>query len=124
VSAPVLGAGMPRAVTARLALGVLEVQPGQRVVVHGGSSGVGTMAIQLLRAAGAHVIATGTREAKFALMRRAGAAEVLSTRDPAWPRALGTWTACSISSAPPPSPTASAPWRAGSSWSRRYHSGN
>jgi NADPH2:quinone reductase len=78
------------AVTAWFALGILEVHPDQRVLVHGGSSGVGTIAIQLLRNAGAHVIATGTRAEKFDLMRRAGASEVISTRDRAWARSLGT----------------------------------
>jgi NADPH:quinone reductase-like Zn-dependent oxidoreductase len=38
------------------------VQPGQRVIVHGAGGGVGTFAVQIARALGAHVTAvTGTR---------------------------------------------------------------
>lgn len=40
-----------------------NIQPGQWLLVHGGSSGIGTMAIQLAKAVGAHVAVTaGTRE--------------------------------------------------------------
>ncbi|MDV3223501.1 NAD(P)H-quinone oxidoreductase [Intrasporangium sp.] len=40
-----------------------NLQPGQWLLVHGGSSGIGTMAIQLAKAVGAHVAVTaGTRE--------------------------------------------------------------
>ncbi|HEX2313214.1 MAG TPA: NADP-dependent oxidoreductase [Thermomonospora sp.] len=35
------------------------LEPGQRVVVHGAGGGTGTLAVQLARQAGAHVIATG-----------------------------------------------------------------
>jgi NADPH:quinone reductase-like Zn-dependent oxidoreductase len=36
-----------------------ELSEGQRVLIHGAGGGVGTVAVQLARAAGAHVIATG-----------------------------------------------------------------
>jgi putative PIG3 family NAD(P)H quinone oxidoreductase len=40
-----------------------RLQPGETILVHGGSSGIGTTAIQLAHAFGAHVFATaGTRE--------------------------------------------------------------
>jgi NADPH2:quinone reductase len=58
------------------------------VLVHAGSSAVGSIAIQLLRARGAHVIASGTRPDKFGFMTLAGAHQVVSTRDPGWAEAL------------------------------------
>jgi NADPH2:quinone reductase len=39
-----------------------QLRPGERLLVHGGAGGVGTAAIQLARAAGAHVTATVRRE--------------------------------------------------------------
>jgi len=75
--------GLP-AVTAEQGLRVLGVQPGDRVLVQGGSSAVGTMAIQMVRAAGGVPIATGTSPAKFELMRRCGAKQVVDTRGPDW----------------------------------------
>ncbi|MFP3967077.1 NADP-dependent oxidoreductase [Actinomadura fulvescens] len=36
-----------------------ELRPGQRVLIHGAGGGTGTLAVQLAREAGAHVIATG-----------------------------------------------------------------
>jgi NADPH2:quinone reductase len=80
--------GLP-AVTALLALEALDVRPGQRVLVHAGSSAVGLIALQLVAHAGAEAIATGTSPAKFDVMRAAGATATLSTRDPTWPEQLG-----------------------------------
>ncbi len=37
-----------------------EVQPGDRVLVHGGAGGVGSMAVQIAKARGAHVITTAS----------------------------------------------------------------
>src|SRR5262249_10868683 len=54
--------GLP-AVTAERALRVLSIYPGDRVLVQGGSSAVGTMAIQMVRALGGVPIATGTSPA-------------------------------------------------------------
>jgi NADPH2:quinone reductase len=79
--------GLP-AVTAYLALDALDTRPGHRVLVHAGSSAVGSMAIQMLAASGADVVATGTRPAKFDFMRAAGASRVVSTRDDDWWRAV------------------------------------
>jgi NADPH:quinone reductase len=75
--------GLP-AVTAEQGLRALAVQPGDRVLVQGGSSAVGTMAIQLVRALGGVPIATGTSPAKFELMRQCGAKQVVDTRSPDW----------------------------------------
>src|SRR3954468_6798987 len=79
--------GLP-AVTAEQGLRVLQVQPGDRVLVQGGSSAVGTMAIQMARALGGAVIATGTSPAKFELMRRCGARQVVDTRGTGWSKEL------------------------------------
>jgi NADPH2:quinone reductase len=48
-------------------------QPGETVLVHGGSSGIGTTAIQLTRAFGGHTLATAGSEAKCAACLRLGA---------------------------------------------------
>jgi NADPH2:quinone reductase len=87
---PIEAAGLGlAAVTAFVALEVLGPRGGQRVLVHGGSSGVGSMAIQMLVAGHNHVIATGTRPAKFGFMRECGAREVVDTSLPGWSSGLG-----------------------------------
>ena len=75
--------GLP-AVTALLAIRALEVAPGQRVLVHAATSAVGTCAVQLLVAAGCHVVATGTRPGKLEKARALGAAELAVTSEPGW----------------------------------------
>lgn len=52
------------------------LQPGERLLVHGGASGVGSVAIQLAKAAGAVVCATAGGPAKVAFCRRLGADHV------------------------------------------------
>lgn len=49
-----------------------NIQPGQRVLVHAGSGGLGTIAIQLAKHLGAHV-ATTTSTANVGLVKRLGA---------------------------------------------------
>jgi NADPH2:quinone reductase len=77
------------AVTAHLGLAALDVRAGQRVLVQGGSSGVGSMALQMLRAAGIEAIATGTRPGKFDAMRSSGAAACVDTRTSGWSKHIG-----------------------------------
>ncbi|KAL3417062.1 Zinc-binding alcohol dehydrogenase domain-containing protein cipB 4 [Phlyctema vagabunda] len=61
----------------------LESLPiGKTLVVYGGSSSVGTMSIQLAKAAGIHVIAV-TSAHNADLCKRCGAAEVFDRKDPA-----------------------------------------
>lgn len=55
--------------------------PGDTVLVHAGSSGVGVAAIQLAKAHGAMVIATAGNSEKLDVCRRAGADHVLNYRD-------------------------------------------
>jgi putative PIG3 family NAD(P)H quinone oxidoreductase len=53
--------------------GHAKLQPGETLLVHGGSSGIGSMAIQLGAATGAHVITTAGSPEKAAFCRRLGA---------------------------------------------------
>ena len=50
-----------------------SLQPGETLLVHGGSSGIGTTAIQLGRALGSHVAITAGDEAKCEACRELGA---------------------------------------------------
>ena len=52
---------------------VANIQPGQVLLVHGGSSGIGTMAIQLAKAVGAHVAVTAGSQQKLDACRELGA---------------------------------------------------
>ena len=53
-----------------------RLQAGEWVLLHGGTSGIGTTAIQLAAARGAHVLATAGSEEKCAPSRRLGAGSV------------------------------------------------
>ena len=57
------------------------LQAGERFLVHGGSSGIGTTAIQLAKVFGARVFATAGSEAKCAACRDLGADRVINYRD-------------------------------------------
>jgi len=57
------------------------LQPGEVLLVHGGSSGIGTTAIMLARAFGAVVIATAGSAEKCALCERLGAARAVNYRE-------------------------------------------
>jgi NADPH:quinone reductase-like Zn-dependent oxidoreductase len=57
-----------------------EVQPGERVLIVGGSGGVGRFAIQVARHLGARVTAMGSAD-RLEQMRRLGAHEVLDHRE-------------------------------------------
>jgi NADPH2:quinone reductase len=54
-------------------------KPGDTVLIHAGAGGVGSLAVQLAKAAGARVLATGRRENE-ALIRSFGADEVIDYR--------------------------------------------
>ncbi|MEL6287144.1 MAG: NAD(P)H-quinone oxidoreductase [Pseudomonadota bacterium] len=54
------------------------LQAGQWLLVHGGSSGIGTTAIQMAKARGAHVIATAGTDEKCAACRSLGADRVIN----------------------------------------------
>jgi len=55
--------------------------PGQWLLVHGGSSGIGTMAIQLARAIGARVAVTAGSPEKLAACRELGASILVDYRE-------------------------------------------
>jgi NADPH:quinone reductase len=54
---------------------------GERFLVHGGSSGIGTTAIQLARAFGARVFATAGSAEKCAACARLGAERAINYRE-------------------------------------------
>jgi putative PIG3 family NAD(P)H quinone oxidoreductase len=58
-----------------------RLQPGERLLVHGGTSGIGTMAIQIAHARGATVFATAGTPRKLAFCRELGAAVAINYRD-------------------------------------------
>ncbi|QRN98492.1 NADP-dependent oxidoreductase [Archangium violaceum] len=56
------------------------VQPGQRVLIHAASGGVGHLAVQIAKAHGAYVVGTASR-AKHDFVRSLGADEVIDYRE-------------------------------------------
>ena len=58
-----------------------RLQPGESILVHGGSSGIGTTAIQLAKARGARVFATAGSAEKCAACERLGAEHAINYRD-------------------------------------------
>jgi putative PIG3 family NAD(P)H quinone oxidoreductase len=65
---------------------------GERVLIHGGSSGIGTTAIQLARAFGAAVFATAGSDDKCAACERLGA-RVINYRTSDFVQVIRDWTA-------------------------------
>lgn len=63
---------------------------GESLLVHGGSSGIGSMAIQIAVARGAVVFVTAGSDAKCAFCRELGAREALNYRETDWEAALKT----------------------------------
>jgi NADPH:quinone reductase-like Zn-dependent oxidoreductase len=69
-----------------------EVRPGDWVLVMGGTSGVGSAAIQIARQLGARVISTGSTEAKCAFARQLGAEFVVDSTQAHWPLEVRKFT--------------------------------
>ena len=65
----------------------LHVKPGEAVVVHGASGGVGTLAVQFAKLRGARVFATASGEDGVAVVRRLDADQVVDGHDPGAARA-------------------------------------
>lgn len=59
---------------------IAALQPGERVLVHAGASGVGAAAIQLASLLGARVVASASSEEKRQFCRSLGADEVIDSR--------------------------------------------
>ncbi|NNG09986.1 MAG: alcohol dehydrogenase catalytic domain-containing protein, partial [Arenibacter sp.] len=64
------------AITAYEGLTRAGVKEGQKVLIHGGSGGVGHLAVQLATYFGAEVYATGTGEKQFAIIEKFGATPI------------------------------------------------
>jgi putative PIG3 family NAD(P)H quinone oxidoreductase len=58
-----------------------RLQPGERILVHGGTSGIGTMAIQVAHACGAQVFSTAGTPRKVQACRELGANVAINYRD-------------------------------------------
>lgn len=58
-----------------------EIRPGERVLVHGGGSGVGSAAVQIAKLWGAEVIATAGGVEKGARVKDLGADHVVNTKE-------------------------------------------
>ncbi len=58
-----------------------RLEPGERLLIHGGSSGIGTMAIQLAHGRGARVFVTAGTAAKLAFCRDLGADVMINYKD-------------------------------------------
>lgn len=57
------------------------LQEGQAILIHGGAGGIGSMAIQLAKAAGARVIVTASSAQKLAYCQQLGADEGINYRE-------------------------------------------
>jgi len=71
----------------RTAVAVAEYadpRPGEWVLITAAAGGLGTLLIQLARAAGAHVVAAARGETKLALAQRLGATAVVDYDEPGW----------------------------------------
>ncbi len=66
-------------VTAELAFKLAELKPGERVLIHAGTGGVGLAAIQVAKAAGAEIFVTAST-AKQTYLRSLGVEHVFDTR--------------------------------------------
>lgn len=71
-------------VTATALLDATEPKPGETVLIVGASGGMGTLLVQLARAAGARVVGTARGGRKAALVRELGADVVVDTSAPGW----------------------------------------
>ena len=60
------------------------LQAGESILIHGGTSGIGTTAIQLAKAFGARVLATAGSDDKCEAMRKLGADEAFNYRTQDW----------------------------------------
>ena len=73
--------GVPYGTAWRALLLKAKSRPGETVLVHGASGGVGTAAVQIARAYGMRVIGTAGTDNGVRLVREQGAHEVLNHRD-------------------------------------------
>ncbi|MBZ5647378.1 MAG: NADPH:quinone reductase [Acidobacteriia bacterium] len=74
--------GVPYATAYRALFHKAQIQPGETLLIHGASGGVGTAAVQLARAAGVTVIGTAGTDKGRALVKEEGAHHVLDHHAP------------------------------------------
>ena len=67
------------------------LKAGERLLVHGGSSGIGTTAIQLAKAFGAHVAVTAGSTEKCQACLDLGADAAINYKDGNWPSEVAAW---------------------------------
>jgi len=75
--------GIPYGTAYRALFQKARVQPGETALIHGGSGGVGSAAVQLARVAKLQVIATAGSERGLELLKQLGAEYALDHRSPA-----------------------------------------
>jgi NADPH2:quinone reductase len=74
--------GVPYATAWRALFLRAQARPGETVLIHGASGGVGVAAVQIARAGGMRVIGTAGTEKGVSLVREQGAHAALNHRDP------------------------------------------
>ena len=84
--------GVPYATAWRALFQRAGARPGETLLVHGATGGVGTAAVQIAHAQGLTVIGTGGTDAGLELVRKLGAEVVVSHRDPGYTDAIGRAT--------------------------------
>ncbi|OFW13628.1 MAG: quinone oxidoreductase [Acidobacteria bacterium RIFCSPLOWO2_12_FULL_67_14] len=84
--------GVPYATAWRALFMRAQAQPGETVLVHGASGGVGIAAVQIARARGLRVIGTAGTDKGLQLVREQGAHEVLNHRDAEYVNRIGPLT--------------------------------
>jgi NADPH:quinone reductase len=84
------GAGIyvPYATAYRALFQLAHARPGETVLVHGASGGVGVAALQFARAAGLEIFGTAGSDAGLALVKREGADVVFNHRVPGYQQAI------------------------------------
>jgi NADPH:quinone reductase len=87
------GVGVPYATAYRALFHRAQARPGETVLVHGGSGGVGTAAIQLARAAGLAVFATAGSDRGLAQVAAEGATHAFDHREPGYIERIAAATA-------------------------------
>jgi NADPH2:quinone reductase len=75
--------------TATLLCRAAAPQPGERVLVEAAAGGVGSLLVQLAKAAGAHVVAAAGGPRKLGLARALGADECVDYAEPDWTEQTG-----------------------------------
>jgi NADPH2:quinone reductase len=75
--------------TATMLIRTAGISPGERVLIEAAAGGVGSLAIQLAKAAGARVIAAAGGERKLAVARELGADVTVDYRQADWPERAG-----------------------------------